>query len=821
MQTNFTTADLPVRSALPELFAALRSAGTAVLSAAPGAGKTTLVPPALLAEPDLGSGLILMLEPRRVAARAAARRIASLLGEPVGGQSGYQVRGERKSSAETRILAVTEGVLLRRLQEDPELTGVGTVIFDEFHERSLETDLNLALLLDVRRGLRPELRILVMSATLELEAVSRLLGNAPVVEAPGRQFPVEVRWSSRAANRERPVPDTARAVIELARERGGDMLVFLPGMREIEQLRDLLRPQLPETFLLPVLHGSLEAAEQDAAFLPPPPGCRKIVLATNLAESSITIDGVETVIDSGLERQLRFDPAAGCSFLETVRISQASAAQRAGRAGRTRPGVALRLWTELDHRALPERARPEILDADLSRLLLEIAGWGAKPEELEWIDPPPEARLAAARKLLAELGAFDDAGKLTRRGRELARLPVSPRTGAMLLGAKENGLLPLAAEVAAILEERDAFRRFGNADLRDRVRRMRSRPGEFRTQLAIRRQLLDLFHESYRELDVESAGVVAALGHPDWIGRARGRHSRFYLLASGSGAALAESDDLRSHEFLAVARLGGTDSQEPSVQLAAPIGADEIELLFSDRVECKVEVEYDPEKERAFARENRKLGALPLGSSPVEPPPAGALGAAVLRAALDRGIELPPPEAEAARGLAVRLGFAAKQEPDRYPAPTREALSAAAEPFLGNVRALSDLRRLDWKTVLESLAGYETLRELDRDYPERFTTPAGSSHRIDYSGETPTLSARVQEFYGVRRHPAVGRKQLPLRVELLSPAHRPVQVTTDLPGFWTGNWPLVQKEMRGRYPKHFWPDRPGEAEPTTRARAKM
>lgn len=820
MEKNLATCDLPVRAALPDLFRALRETGTAVLSAAPGAGKTTLVPPALLDEPGLDEGLILMLEPRRVAARAAARRIAAILGEEPGKRCGYQVRGERKCSAATRILVVTEGVLLRRIQEDPALAGVGTVIFDEFHERSLEADLDLALLLDARRGLRPDLRILVMSATLELEAVSRLLGGAPVVEAAGRQFPVEIRWGDRAPDRDRPVPAVVRAVLELARERGGDMLVFLPGMREIDQARTLLRDQLPDAFLLPVLHGSLEAVEQDAALRPAPPGCRKIVLATNLAESSITIDGVETVVDSGLERQLRFDPAAGCSFLETVRSSQASAAQRAGRAGRTRPGVAFRLWNELEHRALPERNRPEILDADLSRLLLEVANWGTKVEELPWIDPPPEARLRAARQLLTDLGAFDATGKLTARGRELARIPTAPRVGAMLLAARDLDLIPLGTEVAALLEERDAFRRFAGADLRDRIRRMRSHPGEFRTQLAIRRQLLDLFHAPGREQDVEAAGMIVASGYPDWIGRARGRHSRSYLLACGSAAALEEADDLRRHEFLAVARLSGSDRGESAIRLAAPIDADEIELLFADRITTRTEVEYDPEKERAFARELRGFGAVTLTVSPVEPPP-GALGEAVLRAALLRGMELPPPEAEGACALALRLGFAARMEPDRYPAPGREAIAAVLPSFLGTVRALADLRRLDWRRILESFAGFETLRELDRDYPERFTTPAGASHRIDYSGEQPTLSARVQEFYGVRLHPTVGRRRLPLRIELLSPALRPVQVTTDLPGFWSGSWQLVRKEMRGRYPKHFWPENPADALPTTRTRAKM
>ena len=421
---------LPVGAVLPELFAALRSAGGAVLAAAPGAGKTTLVPGACLDEPEFASGRILLLEPRRVAARAAARRIASLLGEPVGRRVGYIVRGDSRYTKETRILVVTEGVLIRRIQEDPMLEDTALVIFDEFHERSLDADLGLALVLDLRNALRPELKVLVMSATLETEAVARLLGDVPVIEAPGRQFPVEQRWSAAGTlDRFHPAPAVARACAGLYREKAGDMLVFLPGMAEIEATRALLETMLPEEALLLPLHGSLSPAEQDCALQPAPPGRRKVVLATNIAESSLTIDGVTLVVDSGLERRLRYSPAAGISFLELGRISQASAAQRSGRAGRTAPGTALRLWSELEHRSLEVRTRPEILDADLAGFALELAAWGASPADLAWLDPPPEAGFAAARKLLTELGALDREGALTPRGRKLASLPVHPRLG--------------------------------------------------------------------------------------------------------------------------------------------------------------------------------------------------------------------------------------------------------------------------------------------------------------------------------------------------------------------------------------------------------
>lgn len=815
---------LPVGAVLPELFAALRSAGGAVLAAAPGAGKTTLVPGACLDEPEFASGRILLLEPRRVAARAAARRIASLLGEPVGRRVGYIVRGDSRYTKETRILVVTEGVLIRRIQEDPMLEDTALVIFDEFHERSLDADLGLALVLDLRNALRPELKVLVMSATLETEAVARLLGDVPVIEAPGRQFPVEQRWSAAGTlDRFHPAPAVARACAGLYREKAGDMLVFLPGMAEIEATRALLETMLPEEALLLPLHGSLSPAEQDRALQPAPPGRRKVVLATNIAESSLTIDGVTLVVDSGLERRLRYSPAAGISFLELGRISQASAAQRSGRAGRTAPGTALRLWSELEHRSLEVRIRPEILDADLAGFALELAAWGASPADLAWLDPPPEAGFAAARKLLAELGALDREGALTPRGRKLASLPVHPRLGMMLLRAAELGLAPLGAELAALLEERDLHRNFSGADLRERVERMRRRPEEFRNQLVIKRQLLSLLHEKEAQIPVEKCGLLTAFAYPGRIGRARGRHSAGYLLSGGSGARL-EEDALCREEFLAVARLDGAAGREAVIRLAAPLDEADLELLFSDGLTTCVTVEFDPERERAVAREELRFGALLLKSTPVEPPP-GALPRAVLEAALGRKLELPPPEQKAARRLLERVRYAAKLEPDRYPdwseEEFRRLLPELAAPYFPEMRSFTDLVRADFLTALRAELGAERLRELDRDYPESFTSPAGASHKIDYSGAVPTLPVRVQEMYGVKVHPVLGRSRQPLRVELLSPAGRPVQVTTDLPGFWRGNWPLVRKEMKGRYPKHFWPENPAEALPTTRTRAKM
>lgn len=804
--------DLPVRSVLPELAAALRVHSGAVLAAAPGAGKTTLVPPALLDEFDGG---IVLLEPRRVAARAAARRIASLLGEPVGKRAGYVVRGESRVGAETRITVMTGGVLLRRLRRDPELEGISLVIFDEFHERSLDADLGLAFTLDVRENLRPDLKLLVMSATLETERVASLLGGVPVIEASGRQFPVEIRYGEGGLDRYHPEQETVRATIRLYREIDGDLLVFLPGMREIDLCAGMLRESLPEEALILKLHGSLSAAEQDLALAPPPPGRRKVVLATNVAESSITIDGVTGVVDSGLERHLRFDPAAGFSFLEVMPISKASAAQRSGRAGRTRPGVAVRLWNAVEERSRSERTLPEILEADLTPFALEVAAWGTGVEMLRWLDPPPVSALSAARKVLGELGAVTDEGRITELGRAFAELPVHPRLAAMLFASHERGIAPLGCEIAAILEERDAFRGFCGADLRERIRRMRSNPGAFRQQHVIRRQLLELLHEKERVCDVEESGLLVAFAFPEWIGRARSRHGQSYLLSGGSGAVLAEGDDLCGHEFLAVARLSG-GGREPAIRLAAPVDPETLFDAFADRLSEIDVIEFDPDRERVLARRESRFGAIVLTSTPLENPPQEALAEAVLAAAQSRNLKLPPPEAKSAGAFFERVCFAHRQEPESYPDWSGNFAGEAA-PFLGNVRSFADLRKLDWCEVLRSMLGFALLRELDASYPEAFTTPAGARHRIDYGNEQPTLSAKVQEFYGVTAHPVVGRKRIPLRIELLSPALRPVQVTTDLPGFWRGSWELVRKEMKSRYPKHLWPEDPASEKPTLRS----
>ncbi|MBQ8753806.1 MAG: ATP-dependent helicase HrpB [Lentisphaeria bacterium] len=806
-------SNLPVASKVPEIVKTLDEAGCLVLSAAPGAGKTTLVPPALLCAPFTAGKRIYLLEPRRVAARAAAQRIAALLGEKCGESCGYIVRGESCISAETRLFVVTEGVMLRKIQEDPLLEEVSTIIFDEFHERNCDGDLSLTFVWDVRKNLNPELNILVMSATLAAEKIQRFLDNAPLIEASGRQFPVEILYSETSADIFDPVPAAVKGVCRLYREYAGDMLVFLPGMREIEAAAEALQNILPDAAYILKLHGSLESKEQDKALAPTPENRRKIVLATNVAESSITIDGVTCVVDCGLEKHLRYDAASELPFLETVRISQASAIQRSGRAGRTAPGVALRLWTAFDERSMKAQSIPEILDAELTSLRLELAAWGAAPEALQWLDAPPDAAIKKAEMLLAELGALDNDKALTALGRQLVKLPVHPRLGMMLLRAKELKLAPLAAEIAAVLEERD---RFNHADLSERISAMRRTPGRFFRQIQNRDQFLHLLHEKYQECSTELAGVLVGFAYPDWIGKSREKFGRSYLLAGGRGAQLPLDDEMVKHEFLAVARLEGSTRSDAAIRLAAPVSREELEEYFPERFAERYRVEFDMEKERALARKELCFGNIVLSSAPAEPPP-GSLEKALVQAAVDRKIPLPPVEAKSAVYLLKRLCFASQQEPEKYPAWDMENFSTRLleelPELISGVKTFRELKNLDWYSLLRTMATWEVFSELERDYPESFVSPAGSSHKIDYEQEQPTLSAKIQEFYGVKKHPSVGRKNFPLRVELLSPAGRPVQITTDLPGFWSGNWPLVQKEMKSRYPKHFWPDTPATEDP--------
>lgn len=799
---------LPVKAVLSDFRAALKAGNQIIVSASPGAGKTTVIPPETAA---CLKGEIRLIEPRRVAARAAACRISELCASSVGAFAGYAVRGESRRSGGTRILAVTPGILIREFLEAPGLEGVGAVIFDEFHERSWECDFLLALALDVQSALRPDLVIIIMSATLGMAELKSFLPDARVIEAPGREFPVETvyRPSRCSVDASAVVPECVRAAVEIfGRTGSGDLLVFLPGAGEIAAAAERLAPLLPSADLR-CLHGSLELQEQKRALLPASGGGRRIFLATNLAESSITIDGVTVVIDSGWEKRLTYSPGAGLSFLEFQRISKASADQRAGRAGRTAPGTAVRLYSLLEYGNLAPQRPPDLAVCDLAPLALHLADWGCAESGLRWLDPPPEAGMASARELLRGLGALDAEGRLTSRGRALDRLPLHPRLGNMLIRAKNENLLPTAAAVASCLESRSFSK--DSADIRDVLVDMRRRPGRYAVQDKVRRQLLALMRAKEGETDVSAAGRLISFAFPEWIAQRRDAGSCLYRMAGGRAAELSCDDPLRGSEFLAVAVLGG-GAARTRIFSAAPLDREVLEQDFADGLTRRIGVDFDPDSGRVSAREELRLGALILSSHPVSPP-AGTQGRAVLSAAVRRRIELPPPDCRNAGQLVDRVRFAVQSDPeislpdwsaDHWP----EALFELTEGYLDPVRSLADLARLDW----DSIVGYGLSREqralLDRLYPEFFVTPRGYKVRIDYSGSTPTAAVRLQELYGLDVHPAIGRRRLPLRLELLSPARRPVQVTMDLPGFWRGSWSLVRRDMRGRYPKHDWPEHP-------------
>ena len=802
------TGTLPVKAVLPEFRAALRAGNKIIVSASPGAGKTTVIPPETAA--CLG-GEIRLIEPRRVAARAAACRISELCESPVGAFAGYAVRGESRRGRDTRILAVTPGILIREFLETPDLEGVGAVIFDEFHERSWECDFLLATALDVQDALRPDLVIVIMSATLGMAQLRNFLPDAQVIEAPGREFPVDIvyRPSPCSADAAEAVPECVRAAAEFfRRDDPGDLLVFLPGAGEIAAAAERLASLLPAADIR-CLHGSMELKEQKRALLPGPGGGRRIFLATNLAESSITIDGVTVVIDSGWEKRLTYSPGAGLSFLEFQRISRASADQRAGRAGRTAPGTAVRLYSSLEYGNLAAQRPPELAVCDLAPLALHLADWGTSESGLRWLDAPPASGMESARELLRRLGALDGKGRLTPHGRAMNKLPLHPRLGNMLLRAKHENMLPTAAAVSACLENRSFSK--NSADIREVLLDMERRPGRYAVQDQIRRQLLSLMKSPAGEIDASSAGRLISFAFPEWIAQRRETDSCCYRMAGGRAGELSPDDPLRGSEFLAVAVLGGGASRT-RILAAAPLDREVLERDLADGLTRQVNVEFDPDSGRVSAREELRLGALILSSHPVSPP-AGTQGRAVLAAAVRRRIELPPPDCRSAAQLVDRVRFAVRSDPgialpdwrgEHWP----DVLSELAEGFLDPVRSLADLARLNWNTIVECGLSREQRLLLDRLYPEFFVTPRGYRVRIDYSGSTPTAAVRIQELYGLDVHPVIGRRHLPLRLELLSPARRPVQVTMDLPGFWRGSWSLVRRDMRGRYPKHDWPEHP-------------
>ena len=801
---------LPVAAFLPEIAAAVRSAGKAVVQAEPGAGKTMLVPELFARE--LTDRRVILVEPRRIAARAAAAGLAAVHRGELGREYGYLVRGDQAMGRETRVLAVTPGILLNLLREDMSLPGVGALIFDEFHERSLESDLAFTLALDVRSGLREDLLLAVMSATLDADRIGGFLA-APVVTVPGRSFPVTLTRSSGSPDVRDAPAECARAALDMLASGPGDGLIFLPGAEEIDRCAARLAPALPPDVKLHRLHGALPFAEQRRALLPAAPGERKLILATNVAESSLTVEGVRWVVDSGWEKVPVYRPGAGLTFIEPRRITLDSARQRSGRAGRTAPGRAHRCYDAHQERAMPPHPTPEIRDAELASLTLTLAHWGAEAGQLRWLDPPPEAALNAARTTLRRLGLLTAAGRLTAAGERAVGLPVHPRLAAMLLAAPPPER-HTAAVLAALLEEKSP----PGTDLRDQLVRWERRPAEFSLQRKLAARLDRVFPGPERLLP-EAAGGLIATAFPEWVGGARTRHGREFQLACGRAALLREDDPLTGAEFLAVARLDAGSRRDPTIRLAAPLAREELETRFAGELTWEVVTSFDPDTARFTARREHRLHALALTSTPCPPPEAGRT-AALVREALRRRIQLPPPEAGEACRLVDRVRFGRDRGlpelPDWSPDALAELLPDAVENHTG-VRNFAELKKAPWTDLLAALLPYPLRRELDRLFPAEFTAPTGMKFRIDYSGDPPTLAIPIQQLYGVTCHPTAGADRIPLKLELLSPANRPVQVTSDLPGFWRGNWTLVVREMRSRYPKHEWPDDPAAAAPMRRS----
>lgn len=807
---------LPIDPVLPDLLAALDRDGAAVLVAPPGAGKTTRVPPALLGAGWRGDGRILVLEPRRLAARAAARRMAETLGEDVGRTVGFRVRMESRVSAATRIEVVTEGVFTRMIVDDPSLDGVAAVLFDEAHERSLDGDLGLALAIEARGALRPDLRLLVMSATIDGARFAALLGGvdgaAPVIESEGRAFPVETRHRPRDA-RTRLEDAVADAVMAALAEEPGSILAFLPGQGEITRTAERLAGRLPADVDLAPLYGTLDGAAQDRAIRPSPPGRRKVVLATSIAETSITIDGVRVVVDGGLARKPRYEPATGLTRLETVRVSRAAADQRRGRAGRTQPGVCIRLWEAGRTAALSPHDRPEILDSDLSGLVLDLAAWGVTdPSSLAFLEPPPAPAWREAVDLLVSLDALDATGRLTAEGEALRKLPLPPRLAHMLHRAADEGRAGLAADLAVLLSERGLGG--DDVDLRERLRRFsreRGRRADDARRLADR--LVSSVGGGRGDGDVEFAGAVLALAFPERLAQARGGPGKFRL-ANGRGAVLDPADALAREPFLAVADLSGS-AEAARILAAAPISRAEIERAFASRIETAETMSFDAASGSVRGRRTRRLGRLVLAEETI-PAIGEAATAALMTVIKDHGLDRLP-WTPALRRLRERAGFLHRHAVAGWPDVSDAGLAASADawlaPYLPGKTRFSDIRPAELEAALTALfpAGGERL--LDRLVPDRLDTPGIRSVPIDYGRDPPVAAVRVQDLFGLDRHPTVADGKVLIVLELLSPANRPIQVTADLPGFWRGSWTAVRADLRGRYPKHAWPEDPLTAPP--------
>ncbi|WP_316239322.1 ATP-dependent helicase HrpB [Bradyrhizobium sp. SZCCHNR1015] len=822
MPLRFDTP-LPIDAVLDELSGTLERSNTAVLVAPPGAGKTTRVPLALRDAPWIGTKKIIVLEPRRIAARASAERMAKSLGERVGDTVGYRVRFGSKVSRATRIEVVTEGIFTRHILDDPELTGVAAVLFDEFHERSLDADLGLALARDAQQGLREDLRILVMSATLDGARVATLLGNAPVVESEGRAYPVETRYVGRKPDApvERQMAETIAAAL---RADAGSVLAFLPGAAEIRRTQTMLAERVHDASVEIVpLFGALDSAVQDRAISPAPKGQRKVVLATSIAETSLTIEGVRIVVDSGLARVPRYEPDIGLTRLETVRASRAAVDQRRGRAGRTEPGVCYRLWDEPQTASLAAYTQPEILSADLSSLVLDLAQWGVSdPSTLSFLDPPPQPAWKEARDLLRELDALDADGRLTDEGRRLRALALPPRLARMIVDAADHGAAAQAADIAAILTERGLGGDSVDLEVRlDQFRRDRSPRAQSARDLA-RRWAQQVSSASARagEADI-STGLMLAFAFPDRVARNRGNGS--FVLANGRGAAVDPASSLARVPYIAVAELTGT-AANGRILLAAPLAIEDIERHFAGHIEAKDEISFDQSAMALRARRRRKLHAITMADAPVALTPseetARIFAEGICAVGLDR-----LPWSKAARQWRDRVTFLRRAEGDSWPDLSDAGLAGRREdwlvPLLADKTALKDISPGDVSDAVMALLPWDLRARLDREAPTHFEAPTGTMLAIDYEAEQgPTIAVRLQELFGLNVHPSIARGAVPLVLELLSPAQRPVQVTRDLPGFWRGSYAAVRTDLRGRYPRHPWPDDPAHAEPTRRAKPR-
>ncbi|HLG80289.1 MAG TPA: ATP-dependent helicase HrpB [Bradyrhizobium sp.] len=823
MPRSFDTP-LPIDAVLDELSGTLARTNAAVLVAPPGAGKTTRVPLALLDAPWAKGKKIIVLEPRRIAARASAERMAKTLGERAGDTVGYRVRFGSKVSRATRIEVVTEGIFSRRILDDPELSDVAAVLFDEFHERSLDADLGLALARDAQTGLREDLRILVMSATLDGARVAKLLGDAPVVASEGRAFPVETRYLGRKPDvpLERQMADAIAAAL---RADPGSVLAFLPGAAEIRRTEGFLKERIQDASVEIVpLFGALDAAVQDRAIAPAPRGHRKVVLATSIAETSLTIEGVRIVVDSGLARVPRYEPDIGLTRLETVRASRAAVDQRRGRAGRTEPGICYRLWDEPQTASLSPFTQPEILSADLSSLVLDTAQWGVTdPTTLPFLDPPPAPALKEANSLLHELGALDDSGRITAEGKSLRALALPPRLARMIVDSARFGAAGPAAEIAAILTERGLGGDSADLDARlDQFRRDRSQRAQSARDLA-RRWASQVTAENPPSAGASelSTGIMLAFAFPDRVARNRGNGS--FVLANGRGAAVEQTSALARAPYVAVGELTGT-AASGRILLAAPITQSEIEDHFADQIETLDDITFDRGALALRGRRRRSLHAVTLSEAPLALTPSAETARVFADGLVAAGLDKLP-WSKAAIQWRDRVMFLRKAEGEPWPDLSDDALAARREDWLVGAlydkTALKDVSAGDLSEALMALLPWDLRARLDREAPTHFEAPTGTQLAIDYEAEQgPTIAVRLQELFGLNVHPSIAGGAVPLVLELLSPAQRPVQVTRDLPGFWRGSYAAVRSDLRGRYPRHPWPDDPANAVPTRRAKPR-